>query len=334
MGVYNGERYLHEAVTSILNQTYKDFEFIIIDDASTDSTNSILSSFNDARIKVIKNQTNLGLTKSLNKGLAQASGKYIARMDADDISDVTRFEKQVEFLDQNENIAMCGTWKSSTANTGEVSQYPVTHDEIKLALLSHNPFAHPSVMWRKDVFETQGFEYNERYVTSQDYELWSRAIYTIRAANIAEPLLHYRTHGAQITASRQDQQSLNARKIKLKQLHFLHLEPNATEERAHLCVFDGMFKTYKDAAHVRNADEWMHKIFLANKEYNVFNERLLLQFWRSVFFGTGLFYYDLAIWKVLMNSWCVKLCNVSFAEKTRQFVKCLLQWKINSPAVS
>lgn len=328
MGVYNGEKYLNEAVKSILDQTYNDFEFIIFDDASTDDTDYILSSFGDARIKVIKNETNIGLTRSLNKALEIATGKYIARMDADDICDKTRFEKQVNFLEENINIAVCGTWKSLIGDPGKVSEYPVIHDEIKLAALSYSPFAHPSVMWRNETFKEKAFEYNEEYYTSQDYELWSRAIYKIQTANIPEPLLLYREHDQQITNSRQDSQSRNATKIKLSQLKHLHLSPSPSEAIAHLCLFDGMFKKYKEAANVKSADEWMYKIYLANKKYNIYNEQLLLQFWKSVFFRTGLFYYDLGIWGVLKNSWCLKLCNVSFKEKTKQLVKCLINRKI------
>jgi glycosyltransferase involved in cell wall biosynthesis len=329
MGVYNGGIYLREAVNSIINQTYDNFEFIIIDDASTDDTNAVLDSFNDARIKIIKNESNLGLTRSLNKGLQLAQGKYIARMDADDISDRKRFERQVKFLEENTHIDLCGTWKSLVNDPQRISEYPVTHDEIKLALLSHNPFAHPSVMWRKDVFDKLGLSYNEEYVTSQDYELWNRAVYRIQTANIPENLLFYREHELQITNFKQQHQSGNATKIKLKQLNFLDLKPNSSEELAHLCVFDGLFKKFSDAEYVKAADGWMLKIFKANKKYNIYNEQLLLQFWRSVFFGTGLFSYDLKIWNVLKSSWCLRLCHVPVKQQAKQFVKCLLRWKVN-----
>lgn len=329
MGVYNGGKYLREAVDSILNQTYKNFEFIIIDDASTDDTNAILHSFNDSRIKVIKNESNLGLTKSLNKGLQLATGKYIARMDADDICDLRRFERQVKFLEDNSHIDLCGTWKSLINDPGEISQYPVSHDEIRLALLSHNPFAHPSVMWRKDAFDKLGFKYNEEYITSQDYELWSRVVYKIKGANIPENLLFYREHELQVTNSKQKHQSGNATKIKLKQLDFLCLTPTSSEELAHLCVFDGLFKKYSEAEYIKSADSWMFKIFEANKKYKIYNEQLFLRSWRSVFFGTGLFSYDLKIWKVLRNSWCLKLCHVPVHQQAKQFVKCLVKWKVN-----
>jgi len=109
MPVYNGEKYLNEAIDSILGQTFKDFKFLIINDGSTDGTADILKSYKDSRIKVTNNEKNIGLTKSLNKGLKMAKSEYIARMDADDISLPTRLQKQVEFMDSHPKVGVCGT---------------------------------------------------------------------------------------------------------------------------------------------------------------------------------------------------------------------------------
>lgn len=325
MSVHNGEQYLEEAVESVLGQNFKDFEFIIIDDASTDSTNKILSFFKDERIRLIKNNHNLGLTKSLNKALKLATGKYIARMDADDICYKERFEKQVHFLEFNKNIGICGSAISYIGDTKMISQpFPLTQDRIKIATLSYNPFAHPTVMWRRALFENFNFYYNEDYKTAQDYELWSRVVYSIDSANLEEKLLKYRVHTMQIGVEKKEQQDITARKIKLAQLLRLNLVPDSDEIIAHLCLFDDFFEKYREAKYVKKADEWMYKIILANKNYKIYNEELLLEYWESVFFGSSLYSYDLKIWRILKNSFCLKLCNISLYAQARQFIKCLL----------
>jgi len=134
MAVYNGEPYLQYALDSILGQTFRDFELIVIDDASTDRTDEILSGYDDPRIIIISNETNLGQTVSLNKGITIASGKYIARHDADDISHLDRFQSQVDFLNQNPRIGLLGTSYEIidfSGQTIEIAILPTTNDELK-----------------------------------------------------------------------------------------------------------------------------------------------------------------------------------------------------------
>lgn len=197
MSVYNSEKYLNEAIDSILNQTYKDFEFLIVDDCSKDNSLKILEEYSqkDSRIILIKNEGNLGLTKNLNKAIKMSKGDYIARMDADDISETKRFEKQIEFLEKNKGIDIVGTFCSDINEDGIFIRnrtLPTIHSQILKILPKFNPFAHPTVMMRKEKILSIG-AYNENYRTSQDYELWFRAIGKgLRVANIPEFLLKYR----------------------------------------------------------------------------------------------------------------------------------------------
>jgi glycosyltransferase involved in cell wall biosynthesis len=328
MCVHNGEEFLREAVQSILDQTYTDFEFIIINDASSDQTTSILLSYNDPRIKIVDNETNIGLTRSLNKGLRLATGEFVARMDADDISYPGRFAKQVEFLDRNRDITLCGTWVEFNGIKSAEPGYPVGTEEIKVASLSFNPFAHPTVMWRRRVFEELDLRYDESFRTSQDYELWSRVVYSVRTANIPMPLLNYRLHTNQVSRSKEENQKQNSRRIKLSQLNYLHLQPTGAEECAHLCIFDGQFDRYRGPAAIKAADEWMYRIVQANRTLAVFDEELLLKEWQSRFFGSYLYEYSFAIWKVIRRSWCMKICRVTPREKLRLAVKCLIRHKV------
>lgn len=208
MSVYSGEKYLREAIDSILNQTFTDFEFLIINDGSTDRTAEILQSYDDPRIKIINNEKNMGLTKSLNKGLRMASGKYIARMDADDVSLSQRLEKEVNFLNQKKNIGLVGTYYLLINEKGSVL-YAVKlltdERELKEKLLIGNQFGHGSVMFRRECIEKVGL-YREEFKSSQDYDLWLRISEVYGVANIPEPLYKWRFTVKSISVAKKAQQ--------------------------------------------------------------------------------------------------------------------------------
>lgn len=201
MSVYNGEKYLNEAVESILNQTYRDFEFIIVDDGSTDKSLEILTSFQqkDKRIKLISRE-NRGLVNSLNEAVKLAQGEYITRMDADDVSIIERLEKQLKYAEEND-LAVCGTWADCIGILGNKTKsfdYPPRIDKVKTFTLLHNPFIHPSVMFKKYVFKKVG-GYRKFFKHIEDYELWTRIVFKYKTGNISESLLKYRIHEEQIT---------------------------------------------------------------------------------------------------------------------------------------
>lgn len=195
MPVYNAEKYLEEAVRSVLNQTFTDFEFIIVDDASTDDSLKLLKTFKDDRIKVLQNKNNKGITKSLNKGLRHARGEFIARMDADDICMPKRFEKQMEAL---EGFDICGSHIVFINEKGEETgkrEYDVSN--LDETILLENPLAHPTVMFRQECIDEVGL-YDKRFSSSQDYDLWLRFYaneYKFTVVN--EALLKYRIHSKQ-----------------------------------------------------------------------------------------------------------------------------------------
>jgi glycosyltransferase involved in cell wall biosynthesis len=202
MSVYNGEKYVDQSVKSILNQTFKDFEFIIIDDGSTDNTLTILLSYKDERIRLIKNEANIGLTKSLNKGIGLASGEYIARQDADDISLPQRFEKQVTFFNENPEYGLvgCRCYRVDLNNkTIGKELFFTEHNDIVSMLLNDNHFVHSSVMLRKDCIDKVG-SYNEYLKYAQDYDLWLRISEYYKVANLGEflHLWRYSKHGISV----------------------------------------------------------------------------------------------------------------------------------------
>jgi len=202
MAVYNGERYLREAIESVLVQTFSDFEFLIIDDGSTDQTRAIIRSYEDQRICLVENEQNHGVTPSLNRGLCLARGEFIARQDADDISEPERFEKQIAFMDATPDVALLGTQFTGIDSDGTRWKgwpIPLSHNEIRWRLLFGTPLIHASVMLRwEPVLRHVGY-YNDELVKAQDFEYWHRITEKLRAQSLDEPLVRYRIHAERIS---------------------------------------------------------------------------------------------------------------------------------------
>jgi glycosyltransferase involved in cell wall biosynthesis len=197
MPVYNGADYLSEAVDSILAQTLGDFEFIVIDDASTDETPRILAEYADPRLHIVTNPANLGLTRNLNSCIAMARGDLIARHDADDRSHPERFARQIAFLERNPDIAILGTQCRAVDSAGRPKRdrlkRPLWPGAVRWQSIIDNPFIHSTMMMRADVVKAEG-GYDERFRTSQDAELWSRILRRHGGANLADVLLDFRIH--------------------------------------------------------------------------------------------------------------------------------------------
>src|SRR3989344_4637426 len=194
MSIYNRMPYLKEAVESILKQTYQNFEFIIIDDASTDDTWNYLKSINDKRVKLTKNKKNLGLAKSLNIALRQAQGAFIARMDADDISKPERLHIQLNFMELNTQIDICGSFVSVIDENGKLVgsiKKPTTDDKIKKQIYWLTPLLHPTWFAKKEVF-TKLKGYDEKWDYVEDFEFLIRAK-DFKMANISKYLLFFRS---------------------------------------------------------------------------------------------------------------------------------------------
>lgn len=194
MPVYNGEKYLKEAIESIVNQTYKDFDLLIINDGSSDNSENVILSFSDERIKYIKNDSNMGLIGTLNKGLDLITGEYIARMDQDDISLPKRLEKQVKFMDENEEIAVSGTSIRFFNETGFLTKHimPINPTEIKISLFFHCTLMHPTVIIRNRCFREKNYMYNMNHKNVEDYGLWQLVSQKDKLGNLQEVLLNYR----------------------------------------------------------------------------------------------------------------------------------------------
>lgn len=201
MPAYNAEKYLREAIDSILSQTFTDFEFIIINDGSTDSTKDIILSYTDPRIIYLENEQNSGICVTLNKGLDAARGTYIARMDADDISLPDRFQKQVAYLSTHPEIGVLGTDIEVFGDSIQPYEFRQLHtpEECSAGLIFNSCFAHPSVMMRRHVLESFNLRYKDKFRGLEDYELWWQLNKLCKLNNLPEILLRYRHHPGQET---------------------------------------------------------------------------------------------------------------------------------------
>ncbi|MBE5837197.1 glycosyltransferase family 2 protein [Butyrivibrio sp.] len=229
MSTYNDSKYIREAVESILNQSFLDFEFIIIDDASTDGTPEIIKNYNDSRIKLFVNESNLGLTKNLNKALKMASGCYIARMDGDDISYPQRLQEQVEYLDKHKDVYLLGTAVQNIGASDLRWKLPDDSEDLKVRMLLHPVFAHPSLMFRKELVE-EGIIYDESFRTAQDYDFVVRVSKNHKIGRLQHVLLNYRVHDRQISITSTNEQMDNASRIRNRLLNDLDIKLSDSQQ--------------------------------------------------------------------------------------------------------
>jgi glycosyltransferase involved in cell wall biosynthesis len=232
MTVYNGEQYIQESIDSILNQTYTNWELLIVDDASTDRTVERIESNEDSRIRLLKNERNLGQDYSLNIGLESAKGVYVARLDADDISRPTRLEESILRFNRNPNLGLLGTGAEEIDSSGNSLCRTIRPADdgplLKWLLLFRNPFLHSSVMFRKEIVIRLG-GYDLESKVAEDYELWSRISWNHDETNLKTPLILLRRHEQQLTRTRSETQIATARRISRRNIK--NLVPTLTDEQ-------------------------------------------------------------------------------------------------------
>ncbi len=210
MSVYRDIAFLPSAVHSILQQTFRDFEFLIVDDVSTDGSTDFLTHLQDPRVRLCRNDQNLGLTRSLQLGLALARGHFVARMDADDIATPDRLFKQITYLEQHPAIGILGSVSQKIDAQGRpcgLYHVPMSDLHVRWTSLFANPFVHSTVMIRRAVLIEHHLNYDENYLTAQDYELWTRVLRYTQGANLPDRLVQYRVHGSLTRMHREAQLS-------------------------------------------------------------------------------------------------------------------------------
>lgn len=272
MSTYNEENYIETSLKSILNQTFQDFEIIIVDDASTDHTRDIIKGLGDERIRLLCNDENQGLTKNLNKALQYVRGRYIARMDGDDIALPKRFERQLKYMEQHPETMLVSCYTKNFGDSDLVFALRDHSEVLKVRMLVRPVYAHPGFMMRRELIDA-GCRYNEDYRTAQDYEFASRMAETYQIGLVPEILLLYRVHKKQISAKAGKQQFNNADKIRKRQLERLGVELNEQEwEDYQLLVREAAVASLDDFERVKKI---IDKMILSNQRTGIYDERIM-----------------------------------------------------------
>jgi glycosyltransferase involved in cell wall biosynthesis len=231
MAAYNEEKYIHEAIDSILRQTFSDFEFIIVNDGSTDRTEEIILSFSDSRIKYIRNDQNLKLIASLNKGLSLARGKYIARMDSDDISLPERLSIQVQFMEAHPEIGISGAQLIVFGSEDSTMNYPLEYDDLLLRLLITSCFPNNLVIFRSAIMQRHNLTFTSGYHHGEDYKFWTQWLQVTKGANLPDYLVKYRFHASSVSHKFKDVQRQTRNRIRVEYAaQIFQLSENITKE--------------------------------------------------------------------------------------------------------
>lgn len=222
LNVYNSEDYIKECLDSIFRQSFSNFEMILTLDGCTDSTPDIVNSYKDERLKIIKNKVNRGVSSCCNNSISLANGKYIVRMDGDDIMHPQRLEKQFHFMENNPEIGVCSSWVQRFGKENDIVKHSYDDAKIKIDLLYGNPIANPSVIIKTSTLRDNNITYNSEYNGVEDYKLWTELALVTKFSNIPEVLLRYRTHEKQLTnyQNKEEQQKLI---LSIKQEYFEHV---------------------------------------------------------------------------------------------------------------
>jgi len=303
MPVYNAGRFMKTAIDSILSQTFDDFEFLIIDDGSTDDSINIIRANSDDRIVLVKNKKNLGVSCTLNIGLGAAKGEYIIRMDADDISRSCRIKRQVEFMDANPTIGISGTWVRLFGDQPfVVTRKPVGPSVVGCFLVFYNPLAHPSVILRSKALVENSLKYDPAYSRTEDYDLWSRSNGFFPIDNIPQPLVLMRHHPDSITNQANVRMTEQTEKILGRQLLKLGIKPTRNQLLFHHVVGRGY--RLKRWDELERAHAWLTYLSDVNDQKGVFSRAVFSTAVGMVWFQlcTNSTPFGFRIWNYYMKS--------------------------------
>lgn len=271
MPVYNGERYLQEAIDSIINQTMPDFEFIIILDPSDDNSKNIIENYSDARIILVNNDVKQGLARSLNQGLLMARGKYVARMDADDISLPERLAKQFDYMERNPAISISGTSvKTIGSRAGMVINHTSDPEMIRAFMLFQPHLTHPSVIMRRTLIDYYNLAYDPAYAKAEDYKLWSIYSRDFPLSNLREVLLFYRLHTNNTQKLDFAEHQKFAGLVRLEELSRLGIAVTDQEFALHQALSILRFESC--ASFAADSWQWLNKLEKANQASHYYPE--------------------------------------------------------------
>jgi glycosyltransferase involved in cell wall biosynthesis len=324
MPIYNAEKYVGEAIRSILRQTFKDFEFLILNDGSRDQSLHVIESFKDSRIILINHKTNKGLVAILNQGLKLARGQYIARMDADDVSYPKRLATQIKFLEQHPHIAAVGSWvKTMGIEKNRGWQYRTDPTILECELLFDAPLAHPSAMLRSATLRKHNLIYRIKH--AEDYGLWNDIAQHAHLSNIPRYLLHYRVHPQQTGAIQSTIRTRAAQSLRNAIVRHLVPKANLKELALHQQIATRSFDP--SLKFISQTERWLLKIKKRNSQKNIYqanalNKVLGFYWWQVCQSNTK---QGTSILKIYKNSKLVTDYNPNSVNRLKFWIKCCLR---------
>jgi len=315
LSVYNGAEFLAETINSVLTQTYTDFDFLIINDASTDNSEEIILSYKDSRIQYLINEQNLGSIGSPQKGMDLIQSDYIARIDQDDLWQPSKLEKQIDFLDSNPEIGLCGTSIELIGDRTGVRMFPISNEPLKVGFLFGCLMSHPSVIFRKSFLIESGLRYSPEYYLADDYKMWIDCLNHTQIYNIPEVLVSYRQHESQICSIHAPEQLIVKNRVRLEMLERIY--PNTTEEeqKFHLETFVEQkiqsVNDYKKCIAWKKTLQWQNKLngfyiqpHVLDKELDKYiqvgyKQYILIMYFKEFTFANALKYVCSLRWRYL-----------------------------------
>jgi glycosyltransferase involved in cell wall biosynthesis len=328
--VYNAAQFVGEAIGSILDQSLGDLELIAIDDGSADGSGDIVGSFDDPRLVVIYNKENKGEAECTNMGLRIARGKYIARMDADDISMPRRLERQVRLLEDNPDLSACGTWAEAFGEYTGTGKPSTVHEELFAAICFDLPINSPTWMMRREFIERNGLAFNQSYSVVSDYEFWTRVFPLGRVSHVPEILYRYRIHGMNISIVHDGAAAEHANRIRANVLERMGIHRDTYEMSIHLDVRH--MNDIRNLNHLRQVDAWIRRLYRANRESKYLPARQfreLLAAKRSAFY-TNLRKYSPSVLLLYLRSSLILPFSQPLKQQVKFIIKCAIWYVPNS----
>jgi glycosyltransferase involved in cell wall biosynthesis len=292
MPVYNCQKYLKEAIISVLSQTYKNIELVIVNDGSTDSSMDIILSFSDDRIRCLVNEFNSGIVFTRNRGLDAAKGEYVATLDSDDIAMPERIEKQVFFLSSNPDYGMCGTFFYTMNSEGKPRRkikFPTNNRDIVTYLTLGNCFCNSTVMIRSQL--AKELKYREKFDIVEDYELWCRIAKRAKLKNLSFYGTKYRMHGGNISVAKKNDMFALVKKINSQILSDKNIGFTDNELEIHTNWLNRNICYFESGTQFTALENWAYTFYKKLSSAGIYNDkllyRLIVEKWIVVAFNTG-----------------------------------------------
>lgn len=332
--VYNGERFLQESLDSIYGQSFTDYEIIIIDDGSSDNTQGIIENQTDSRIKYYKNEHNMGIIASLNRGIELCQGKYIARMDADDIAEPERLKTQFGFLENNPNYVLLGSSITRFSESYTIIENRGSDDENSRAkLLFDTCINHPSAMLRTSIIKEHNLKYSKDFIHAEDYAFWVEMSKYGAIGNLDAALLRYRLHGDNISMKFNEEQYLTMNKIRISQLDIFWnkaIGANETWMRDYTKLSN---LKYASIDNILSMDSLLGELLATNQKHQIYNQCYLAMhaawFWYVVYTYEKLQDYNPILFiKIVLNTKSV-FHKLTSTNKLKFLLKCISFNKLN-----